>query len=149
MGTSFTWEVSSDRLTSCPGDGESHLSAKRHRNRRLAPTLWALWPEKTNKSNVKEDTLLKGQLIVPKLKPHKYAFKQLIDGYALIFFFRQIHSLFVDIHSLLHRNGYDSNIESSRHSLYCDLSSDYLSLSRSFLPPRFCLSVLLLKPLSR
>ena len=38
MGTSFTEEVSSDRLTSCPGDGESHLSAKGHRNRRLAPT---------------------------------------------------------------------------------------------------------------
>ena len=47
MGTSFTGEVSSDRLTSCPGDGENHLSAKRHRNRILAPTLWALWPKKT------------------------------------------------------------------------------------------------------
>ena len=47
MDTSFTGEVSSDRLTSCPGGGESYLSAKRHRNRRLAPTLWALWPEKT------------------------------------------------------------------------------------------------------
>ena len=46
MGTSFTGEVSSDRLTSCPGGGENHLSAKRHGNRRFAPTLWALWPEK-------------------------------------------------------------------------------------------------------
>ena len=43
MGTSFTGEVSSDRLT-----GESHLSAKRHINWRLALTLWALWLEKTN-----------------------------------------------------------------------------------------------------
>ena len=48
MGTSFTVQVSSDRLMSCPVDGESHLSAKRHRNWRLAPTLWALWLEKTN-----------------------------------------------------------------------------------------------------
>ena len=48
MGTSFTGEVSSDRLTSCPGAGERHLSAKRHRDWRLAATLWALWPEKTN-----------------------------------------------------------------------------------------------------
>ena len=40
MGTSFTWEVSSDGLTSCPGDGPSHLSAKCHRIRRLALTLW-------------------------------------------------------------------------------------------------------------
>ena len=46
MGTSFTGEVSSDRLTSYPGGGENHLSAKRHGNRRLAPTLWALWPAK-------------------------------------------------------------------------------------------------------
>ena len=44
--TSFTGEVSSDRLTSCPWVGENHLSAKRHGNRRLTPTLWALWPEK-------------------------------------------------------------------------------------------------------
>ena len=48
MGTSFIGEVSSDRLTSCPGHGENHLSAKRHGNRSLAPTLWALWPKKTN-----------------------------------------------------------------------------------------------------
>ena len=47
MGTSFTGEVSSDRLTSCRGDGESLLSAKHHRNLRLAPTLRALWLEKT------------------------------------------------------------------------------------------------------
>ena len=42
MGTSFTGEVSSDRLTSCPGDGESHLSAEHHRIRRLALTFKAL-----------------------------------------------------------------------------------------------------------
>ena len=46
MGTSFTGEVSSNRLTSCPGGGEMQLSAKRHGNLRLAPTLWALWSEK-------------------------------------------------------------------------------------------------------
>ena len=43
MGTSFTGEVSSDRLMSCPDGGESNLYAYRHGNRRLAPTLW---PEK-------------------------------------------------------------------------------------------------------
>ena len=31
VGISFTGEVSSDRLMSCPGGGESHLSAKRHK----------------------------------------------------------------------------------------------------------------------
>ena len=41
-------EVSSDRPTSCPGSGESHLSAKRHSHRRLAPILGALWLKKTN-----------------------------------------------------------------------------------------------------
>ena len=39
LGTNFTGEVYSDRLTSCPKDVESHLSAKCHRNRRLALTL--------------------------------------------------------------------------------------------------------------
>ena len=38
--------VSNDRLTSFPGDGKSHLSAKRHRNWKLVPTSWALWLEK-------------------------------------------------------------------------------------------------------
>ena len=38
---------SSNRLTSCPGVGESHLSAKCHRNWRLALTVWALLLEKT------------------------------------------------------------------------------------------------------
>ena len=46
MGTSFTAEVSRDRLTSCPENGESHLSAKRQGNLRLAPTLWVSWLEK-------------------------------------------------------------------------------------------------------
>ena len=46
MGTSYTGEVSSDRLTSYPGGGENHLSATCHGNRRLTATLWALWPKK-------------------------------------------------------------------------------------------------------
>ena len=45
MGTSFTEGISSDRLTSYPGNGESNLSTKRHRNRKMAP---ALWLDKTN-----------------------------------------------------------------------------------------------------
>ena len=52
MGTSFTVEVSIDKLTSCPEFGESHLSAKRYGNRRLAPTLWALWPEKDKQNKL-------------------------------------------------------------------------------------------------
>ena len=35
VAAQFYRAISSDRLTSCSGDGESHLSAKRHRNRRL------------------------------------------------------------------------------------------------------------------
>ena len=39
MGIRFTGAVSSDRLTSCPVDGVSYQSEKRHGNRRLAPWL--------------------------------------------------------------------------------------------------------------
>ena len=42
MGTNITGEVSSDRLTSCSGNDESHLHVygKCHVNRRLAMTFW-------------------------------------------------------------------------------------------------------------
>ena len=43
VGTNFTKEVSSDRLTSCPGDGFSLLSAKHNGNQRLTLTLLVLW----------------------------------------------------------------------------------------------------------
>ena len=47
VGTTFTREISSDRLTSCPGEDESHLSAKRYDKMRLAVTFSTSWLEKT------------------------------------------------------------------------------------------------------
>ena len=49
MSTSFIGKVSSNRLTSCPGNDESHLSDKRHGSWRWTPTVWALWLEKDKK----------------------------------------------------------------------------------------------------
>ena len=46
-GYQFYWGSFQRQTDVLSRDRESHLSAKRHRNLRLAPTLWALWLEKT------------------------------------------------------------------------------------------------------
>ena len=48
VGSSFTGEFSSDKLTSCPGGGEGSLSAKRHRLE-IGSDLMGLMTRKRNK----------------------------------------------------------------------------------------------------
>ena len=68
MGTSFTGEVFSDRLTSCPEIGESHLSAKRHRNQKLATTLWALVMTRKDKQEGNAQMSHKKAVIIDVIK---------------------------------------------------------------------------------